>query len=147
VPRPAAAPRGGGFTRRRSISAAVLGSVAGCEAAVTAAVHCWPVICDISPNTSPGAIDHESDYRDDGAANDDGLIEHHQQDHRRRGGERCHREDLDPILHRRPEIAEGLATVMAEHEARNETRDRKPEQAVVKTWDDLLARLRQLFRL
>ncbi len=32
-----------------------------------------------------------------------------------------HREDLDPIVKRRPEIAEGLAAVMAEHQARNDT--------------------------
>jgi small-conductance mechanosensitive channel len=58
-----------------------------------------------------------------------------------------HREDLDPILRRRPEIAEGLAAVMAEHQARNQTRDRKPEQVPAATRDDLLARLRLLFRL
>jgi small-conductance mechanosensitive channel len=58
-----------------------------------------------------------------------------------------HRNDLDPILHRRPEIAEGLATVMAEHQARNERYGRKPEQAAIPTRDDLLARLRLLFRL
>jgi CRP-like cAMP-binding protein len=58
-----------------------------------------------------------------------------------------HREDLDPILRRRPEIAEGLATVMANHQARNEEFDSKPEQAPRPTRDDLLARLRQMFRL
>jgi CRP-like cAMP-binding protein len=58
-----------------------------------------------------------------------------------------HREDLDPILRRRPEIAEGLATVMAEHQVRNERPDSKLEQAGPRTRDDLLARLRLLFRL
>jgi small-conductance mechanosensitive channel/CRP-like cAMP-binding protein len=58
-----------------------------------------------------------------------------------------HREDLDPILRRRPEIAEGLATVMAEHQAHNERPDSKLEPAGPPTRDDLLARLRLLFRL
>lgn len=58
-----------------------------------------------------------------------------------------HREDLDPILRRRPDIVEGLATVMAEHHAVNARQARKPEPAVAATRDDLLVRLRQLFRL
>jgi small-conductance mechanosensitive channel/CRP-like cAMP-binding protein len=58
-----------------------------------------------------------------------------------------HRRDLDPILHRRPEIAEGLAAVMAEHQARNERLGRVPEEAASPTRADLLARLRLLFRL
>ncbi len=59
-----------------------------------------------------------------------------------------HREDLDPILQRRPEIAEGLAAVMAEHQARNE--DIWPRRRCRRsraTRDDLLARLRLLFGL
>jgi small-conductance mechanosensitive channel len=57
-----------------------------------------------------------------------------------------HRQDLDPILQARPEIAEGLATVMAAHQAHNERYDMAQGQAAVPTRDDLLARLRQLFR-
>jgi CRP-like cAMP-binding protein len=34
-----------------------------------------------------------------------------------------HRADLDPILRRRPKLAEGLATVMADHHARNNRYD------------------------
>lgn len=58
-----------------------------------------------------------------------------------------HREDLDSILRRRPDIVEGLATVMAEHQALNAELVRKPEPVVASTRDDLLVRLRQLFRL
>jgi small-conductance mechanosensitive channel/CRP-like cAMP-binding protein len=58
-----------------------------------------------------------------------------------------HREDLDPILKRRPEITDGLAAVMAEHRAHNDRRDALPEQAMRSTRDDLLARLRLLFSL
>ena len=58
-----------------------------------------------------------------------------------------HREDLDPIVKRRPEIAEGLAAVMAEHQARNDRYVRAPAQARLPTRDDLLARLRLLFGL
>jgi CRP-like cAMP-binding protein len=58
-----------------------------------------------------------------------------------------HRADLDPILHRRPEIAEGLAAVMADHEARNDRLSQVPETVASQTRDDLLARLRLLFRL
>jgi small-conductance mechanosensitive channel/CRP-like cAMP-binding protein len=58
-----------------------------------------------------------------------------------------HREDLDPIMHRRPEIAEGLATVMAGHHARNEDHSRTPQQQAAPTRDDILVRLRQLFGL
>lgn len=61
-----------------------------------------------------------------------------------------HREDLDPILRRRPEIAEGLAAVMSEHQDRNarlgRTLGTQPELAAP-TRDDLLARLRLLFHL
>lgn len=56
------------------------------------------------------------------------------------------REDLDPILRRRPEIADGLAAVMAEYHARNEIYGRAPQQVTAPTRDDLLARLRQLFQ-
>jgi small-conductance mechanosensitive channel/CRP-like cAMP-binding protein len=58
-----------------------------------------------------------------------------------------HREDLDPILRRRPQIAEDLATVMSKHQARNEKHDSIPEQAATPARDDLLARLRLLFGL
>jgi CRP-like cAMP-binding protein len=58
-----------------------------------------------------------------------------------------HREDLDPIVKRRPEIAEGLAAVMAEHQARNDRYVRAPEQTLAPTRDDLLARVRLLFGL
>nr|WP_294560147.1 mechanosensitive ion channel family protein [uncultured Rhodopila sp.] len=58
-----------------------------------------------------------------------------------------HRADLDPILQRRPVIAEGLAAVMAEHQARNERLSRVPEHAAPPTRADLAARLRLLFRL
>jgi small-conductance mechanosensitive channel/CRP-like cAMP-binding protein len=58
-----------------------------------------------------------------------------------------HRADLDPILRRRPQLAEGLAGVMADHQARNNRYDAAPDQPVVPTRDDLLVRLRQLFGL
>jgi small-conductance mechanosensitive channel/CRP-like cAMP-binding protein len=58
-----------------------------------------------------------------------------------------HREDLDPILKQRPEITEGLAAVMAEHQARNDNHAATPAQALPKTRDDLLVRLRLLFGL
>jgi CRP-like cAMP-binding protein len=58
-----------------------------------------------------------------------------------------HRADLDPILRRRPELAEALAAVMAVHQAHNERDDTAPEPPVARTRDDLLARLRLLFGL
>jgi small-conductance mechanosensitive channel/CRP-like cAMP-binding protein len=58
-----------------------------------------------------------------------------------------HREDLDPILKRRPEIAEGLAAVMAEHQARNMGPSESSRPAAAPMRDDLLARLRLLFGL
>jgi small-conductance mechanosensitive channel len=58
-----------------------------------------------------------------------------------------HRSDLDPILKRRPEVAEGLAAVMAQYQARNSNYDRSPERAAPRIRDDLLARLRLLFGL
>jgi small-conductance mechanosensitive channel len=58
-----------------------------------------------------------------------------------------HREDLDPILKRRPQISEGLAAVMAEHQAHNAGRDGGPVPAATPMRDDLLARLRLLFGL
>jgi small-conductance mechanosensitive channel len=58
-----------------------------------------------------------------------------------------HRDDIDPILRRRPAIAEGLALVMAERHMRNEIHGREPELPAPPTRDDLLARLRLLFRL
>jgi small-conductance mechanosensitive channel/CRP-like cAMP-binding protein len=57
------------------------------------------------------------------------------------------RADLDPILRRRPQIAEGLAAVMAEHQAENDRRGSAPEQQVTPTRDDLVARLKYLFGL
>ena len=57
------------------------------------------------------------------------------------------REDLDPILRQRPAIAEGLAAVMAEHQARNDRHSREPEQISSARRDDLLARLRLMFHL
>jgi small-conductance mechanosensitive channel/CRP-like cAMP-binding protein len=57
------------------------------------------------------------------------------------------REDIDPILRGRPAIAEGLAGVMAAHQARNERHRSEPEHVPVATRDDLLARLRFLFHL
>jgi CRP-like cAMP-binding protein len=58
-----------------------------------------------------------------------------------------HRVDLDPLLRRRPELAEGLAAVMAERQARNDRNSKEPEQPTAPIRDDLLARLRLLFRL
>ena len=58
-----------------------------------------------------------------------------------------HRADLDPILRRRPELAEGLAAVMAEHQAHNDRDDAAPELSIAPTRDDLLVRLRLLFGL
>jgi small-conductance mechanosensitive channel len=58
-----------------------------------------------------------------------------------------HRVDLDPILQRRPEVAEGLAAVMAEYQARNDRYDRAHVRPATPVRDDLLARLRLLFRL
>jgi CRP-like cAMP-binding protein len=58
-----------------------------------------------------------------------------------------HREDLDPILRRRPEIVEGLAQVMAQRQATNARSGTRPEVVTAAVRDDLLARLRQLFGL
>jgi small-conductance mechanosensitive channel/CRP-like cAMP-binding protein len=57
-----------------------------------------------------------------------------------------HREDLDPIVRRRPELAEGLAAIMAGHLARNE-RIEAAELPPAAIRDDFLARLRLLFGL
>jgi CRP-like cAMP-binding protein len=57
------------------------------------------------------------------------------------------RDDLNPILRRRPVIADGLAAVMADHQARNAIFDRQPGQPLPPGRDDLLARLRLLFHL
>jgi small-conductance mechanosensitive channel/CRP-like cAMP-binding protein len=57
------------------------------------------------------------------------------------------RSDLDPILRRRPEIAEGLSSVMAERQARNDRQSRTDEPVPPASRDDLLARLRWLFHL
>lgn len=58
-----------------------------------------------------------------------------------------HRADLEPILRRRPEVAEGLAVVMAEYQARNDKYNPVFAPATPPVRDDLLARLRLLFRL
>jgi small-conductance mechanosensitive channel len=58
-----------------------------------------------------------------------------------------HRQDLDPIIQRRPGIAEGLAAVMAERLTRNENPDHTRQPAAKPMRDDLLARLRALFSL
>jgi small-conductance mechanosensitive channel/CRP-like cAMP-binding protein len=58
-----------------------------------------------------------------------------------------HREDLNPIVKRRPEIAEGLAAIMAEHEANTDRKSRMPAHTPAATRDDLLVRLRLLFGL
>jgi small-conductance mechanosensitive channel len=56
------------------------------------------------------------------------------------------RTDLDPLIKQRPEIAEGLATIMAEHRAR-ERELGTPPPPVAPIRDDILARLRLLFGL
>jgi small-conductance mechanosensitive channel len=58
-----------------------------------------------------------------------------------------HRRDLDPILRRRPELAEGLAAVMAAHQAHNKRLGSQREQALPVAPGDLLTRLRLLFHL
>jgi CRP-like cAMP-binding protein len=58
-----------------------------------------------------------------------------------------HRGDLDPIVKRRPEIAECLAAVMADHQARTDRHSRTAVATRVPSRDDLLARLRLLFGL
>ncbi|MDI3309024.1 MAG: mechanosensitive ion channel family protein [Acetobacteraceae bacterium] len=60
------------------------------------------------------------------------------------------REDLDPILRRRPELAEGLAAIMASRQERNAGRGQDPsgpEAAEPAGREDLLGRLRAFFRL
>jgi small-conductance mechanosensitive channel len=57
------------------------------------------------------------------------------------------RDDLDPILRHRPAIADGLAAVMAEHQAHNAAFNRQSGQPHPPDRDDLLARLRLLFHL
>ena len=49
-----------------------------------------------------------------------------------------HRGDLDPIVKRRPEIAEGLAAVMADHQARTDRHSRTAVATRVPSRDDLL---------
>lgn len=58
-----------------------------------------------------------------------------------------HREDLEPILRQRPAIADGLAAVMARHQAANDKSRQEPLPAAIPTRDDLLARLRLLFHV
>jgi small-conductance mechanosensitive channel/CRP-like cAMP-binding protein len=60
------------------------------------------------------------------------------------------REHLDPILRRRPELAESLAAIMASRRARNARRAERPEAptpAEEPEREDLLGRLRSFFRL
>jgi small-conductance mechanosensitive channel/CRP-like cAMP-binding protein len=58
------------------------------------------------------------------------------------------RSHLETLLQRRPALAEGLAAIMAERQARNATRDRVlPDDAGVPSRQDLLDRLRAFFRL
>jgi CRP-like cAMP-binding protein len=57
------------------------------------------------------------------------------------------RDDLELILRHRPAIADGLAAVMAEHQAHNAAVGRQPGQPPPPDRDDLLGRLRLLFHL
>jgi small-conductance mechanosensitive channel/CRP-like cAMP-binding protein len=60
------------------------------------------------------------------------------------------KEHLDPVLRRRPELAEGLAGVMAERRARNAERGRGPDRSEATGppgREDLRGRLRAFFRL
>jgi small-conductance mechanosensitive channel/CRP-like cAMP-binding protein len=61
------------------------------------------------------------------------------------------KDDLDPILRRRPEIADGLAVIMAERQQLNveKTRalDQPPLPARLPSKEDLLGRIRSLFHL
>jgi small-conductance mechanosensitive channel/CRP-like cAMP-binding protein len=57
---------------------------------------------------------------------------------------------LDPVLKRRPELAEGLAGIMADRESHNAGQGRRPERAEGPERlgrEDLLGRLRAFFRL
>jgi hypothetical protein len=61
------------------------------------------------------------------------------------------REDLEPILQRRPELAEALAGIMAERLAQNARQGAEPLDAPAARGahleENLLARLRAFFRL
>jgi CRP-like cAMP-binding protein len=61
------------------------------------------------------------------------------------------KDDLDPILQRRPVLATGLAALMADRQRQNLERhrvlDRDAVEAVLPSKDDLLTRIRILFRL
>ncbi|MCK8785721.1 mechanosensitive ion channel [Roseomonas sp. NAR14] len=59
------------------------------------------------------------------------------------------REHLDPILRRRPEIGDGLATIMAERQARLHRHSQVPEEQrpAPPSREDLLGRLRAFFHL
>jgi CRP-like cAMP-binding protein len=59
------------------------------------------------------------------------------------------REHLEPVLNRRPELAEALARVMAERQARNAEQGRSADQppaGAPAAPEDLLARLRAFFK-
>lgn len=62
------------------------------------------------------------------------------------------REDLDPVLRRRPELAEALAAIMAARQAQNARHGAAPTEGAAAgraagSEEDLLARLRAFFRL
>ncbi len=59
------------------------------------------------------------------------------------------KEHLDPILRRRPELAEGLAAMVADRHARNAERGRAPgaPEAAPAQRDDLLRRLKAFFQM
>jgi CRP-like cAMP-binding protein len=61
------------------------------------------------------------------------------------------KDDLVPVLQRRPEIATALAVLMADRQRQNIDRNRALEQdaaeAALPSKDDLLTRIRTLFRL
>jgi CRP-like cAMP-binding protein len=60
------------------------------------------------------------------------------------------KDHLDPILRRRPELAEGLAAMVASRQARNAERGRAAEDPAppdLPEKDDLLRRIRAFFHL
>ena len=60
------------------------------------------------------------------------------------------KEVLDPVLQRRPEVIDGLATIMADRQALNAQRTCAPDRPQgfpPPTREDLLGRLRAFFKL
>ena len=60
------------------------------------------------------------------------------------------KDHLDPVLRRRPELAEGLAAMVAARQAANAERDRTPEGPTppdLPQGDDLLRRIKAFFHL